>query len=89
MRLEINPKDLASAEKFKFVTKGQREVEGTCVSEEISQWVSSIIGFDVVLVRGPNVKVNRNPVEEKYAFRVNEAMSMHVGFSDMAVHFMS
>ena len=58
-------------------------------NEEISQWVSSIIGFDVVLVRGPDVQVNRNPVEQKYSFRVNEEMKMHVGFSDMAVHFMS
>jgi len=46
-----------------FVTKGQREVEGLSLGNEISKWISDIIGFDVVLVKGPNVKVNRNPVE--------------------------
>lgn len=65
VKFEINPANFPTpeTEKFMFVTKGQREVEGLSLGNEISKWISDIIGFDVVLVKGPNVKVNRNPVE--------------------------
>ena len=38
MRIEINPNNFPNPDtpKFKFVTKGQREVEGILESEEIS-----------------------------------------------------
>lgn len=56
---------------------------------EVEEWISSILGISLVLVRADDIQVNRSPVEDKYSFRVNEEMKMHAGFSDNAVHFMS
>jgi uncharacterized protein YcbX len=64
-------------------------VTGYSEGPEIEAWLTSIFGIDIVLVRAEDIKVNRNPLEEKYSFRVNEEMRMHPGFSDNACHFMS
>lgn len=71
------------------MTKGTREATAWSEGTEAEEWLTSILGINVILARAEDIKVNRSPVEDKYSFRVNEEMKMHAGFSDNACHFMS
>ncbi len=71
------------------MNKGKREVIGYSEGPEAEKWISEVVKHSVVLVRGPNVAVNRHPKEKDYNCQVNEEMRMHPGHSDNAVHFVN